>query len=93
MSNRLKIFIVTFFLVLLFSGCSDSIENGLKNVQSDETILLAEGEEAIIYKGDSLSSSNSETVIKIRHNPNEEYKKVTVISGDLTLVRGEYEVE
>lgn len=86
MKNRVKtvIFLIGIFLL---QGCGESINSDLK---SKGSIELTPGVEMVVYPGDKLRPADADTVVKVRHDVQDTLKYITLLKGNLTLVRGNY---
>lgn len=76
---------------MIFTGCSDggaSFDGESLTVQPKEVTLVV-GEEMTVEVGDKLQTDNN-TVINVIHEIDSPLKKVTLLSGTATLIKGDY---
>jgi hypothetical protein len=71
---------------LLFSGCGSSDVTG----NSDNTMQVIQGETYTLASGDTIRKNGDDTVIEITHTIETGTKTVDVISGSITVVKGNY---
>ena len=87
MRNRINILlIVTAMIMFIGCGSGDASFQG-----QNEEIEVMIGEEIVVNSGDKLITQE-DTTIRVIHEVDSTYKRVTLLSGTATLIRGDYVV-
>lgn len=86
MRMKTILYITLIAAAMLFVGCSGGGGGGGSN--ANETALII-GEEILIEEGDKLLAENN-AEINVVHEVDNTTKKVTLISGTATLIKGDY---
>jgi len=81
--------LVVSLLVLTFSGCG---EDSAKFGSAQEQTILQQGVAQVVESGDKLIKHNDNTTIEVTHEPDSNIKKVILLNGSATLIKGSYEV-
>lgn len=84
------IFIIAAFVMMsaLLSACggSDFNERGAK--LAEEVMILGQG--YTIYEGDLIRNDSHDVTIEVVHNQATDIRVVTLLTGDATLLRGDF---
>jgi hypothetical protein len=72
--------------LLLFSGCGSSDVTG----DTDSTTQVTTGQTYVLSSGDTIRENEPDTEIQITHTIETGVKTVEVISGSITVVKGNY---
>jgi len=72
--------------LLLFSGCGSSDVTG----DTDSTAIVTQGETYVLASGDTIRQNDDNTTINITHTIETGVKTVEVLTGSITVVKGNY---
>lgn len=86
-----KTFLLSSLLILL-GGCGDSSNGTVLGTGAGDVVVMNVGTEYTVGSGDKLVSDDNAT-ISVVHTLDEEIKKVTLINGTATLLRGSYALQ
>ena len=70
--------------MIIFIGCGDASFQ-----EQNNEIQVVIGEEMIVNSGDKLITQD-DTVIRVVHEVDSTFKRVTLLSGTAILIRGDY---
>ena len=85
MRNRINILLMITAMIV-FIGCGDA---SFQEQNNEIEVMI--GEEIIVNSGDKLITQD-DTTIRVVHEVDSTYKRVTLLSGTATLIRGDYVV-
>ncbi len=72
--------------LLFFSGCGSSDVTG----NSDNTQIVTAGDIYTLSSGDTIRENDENTTIQITHTIETGVKTVEVLSGSITIIKGNY---
>ncbi|MDD2698386.1 MAG: hypothetical protein PHF17_06255 [Arcobacteraceae bacterium] len=72
--------------LLLFSGCGSGDVTG----DSENTIQVSKDETYTLSSGDTIRENDENTTIQITHTIETGVKTVEVLSGSITIIKGNY---
>jgi len=87
--KSIKIAILLSALMIFFSACGNG---GGAEFAGQEEVAMVIGETLEVQSGDEIVPEDAQTNIKLTHEYGNPIKKVTLLSGSATLIKGNYEV-
>jgi predicted small lipoprotein YifL len=92
--KRIYLYTLPILAVFSLSGCGEKGGNNASYADAkNEAVVFKSGTTFNVNEGDSVTPLTQETKINVTHSINDDTKQVTVLSGEISYIAGNYTVK